>query len=101
MIFSPEQQKKIEELSGINYSLRKIAMYLDIKPSVIESEYRNPESEFRYRYDRGQLIKEAERDMSLSEASKNGSITAIQHLDTKLEKRKMDEFKDRLLNGHL
>ena len=101
MTFSPEQQKKIEELSGISYTLKQIAMYLEIEPSVIIKEYRNPDSEFRYRYDRGRLIKEAERDMSLSEAAKNGSITAIQQLEAKLEKRKMEDYKDRILNGHL
>ena len=100
MIFSEEQKRIIETLSGTAYTVAMIAQYLDIPPAELQHEFTIPESEFRYHYDRGILLKEAERDISLSENAKNGSITAIQILERRMEKKQMSDFKQKLLHGH-
>ncbi|MHC1707415.1 MAG: hypothetical protein AB9842_07825 [Bacteroidales bacterium] len=100
MTFSEEQKRIIETLSGTSYTVPMIAQYLDIPPAELMHEFAIPESEFRYHYDRGILLKEAERDISLSENAKNGSITAIQILEKHMEKRHLNDFKQKLLHGH-
>ncbi|MCX6270502.1 MAG: hypothetical protein NTU44_04640 [Bacteroidetes bacterium] len=99
MNFSEEQKRKIETLAGIAYTVEKIAMYMNIDPFELELEYENPDSEFRYHYDRGILMKEAERELSLSENARNGSITAIQMLERRIDQRKIEDFKQKLLHG--
>jgi len=99
MELSQKQKSDIEDLAGIGYNFKKIAMYLDMAVFMIEAEFRNPDSEFRYHYDRGILLKEAERDKQLSEASKNGSVSALQELEKKLKNHKLDDLRYDILNG--
>lgn len=96
MKFTDEQIKDIEDLSAINYSVRKIAMYLDIPAGKIYMEYNNPESEFRYHYDRGKLVAQALIDKANLESAKKGNISAIQQYRKKYNENKLQEAKERI-----
>ena len=76
MEFTPEQFETIEQLAGINYTIRQIAMYFDVSPQLLHNEYSDKESEFAYHFDRGRLMASADVDMKLLEAAKNGNLTA-------------------------
>jgi len=101
MDFTEEQYGIIENLAGTGYSVRRIAMYLDVNSDVLVTDYDDPESKFRYHYDRGVLKCEAERDLALQVALTAGNVTALQILEKKLEQRKMNGFKEDLLSGHI
>jgi len=93
MDFSAEQIHEIENLSGLNYSVRKIAMYLDIPVRELEKEYENLESKFRYHYERGQLLNQALIDNKLVENAKGGNITATQIYMKQAKENKLNNLK--------
>jgi hypothetical protein len=76
MLLTEEQLQKVEELAGCNYTVRQIAMFLDIPVDELYEHYQDIESEFRYHYDRGQLINHAEVDIKLLQDAKAGNLTA-------------------------
>lgn len=96
MKFTDEQLEHIESLAAINYSIRQVAMYLDIPVDTIYLEYRDPHSEFRYHYDRGQLVAQAEIDMSTLESAKKGNITAQQRYDKRARQIQISQAKERI-----
>ncbi|MEI6577708.1 MAG: hypothetical protein WCO63_16145 [Bacteroidota bacterium] len=100
MELSPQQKIEIEKLSGVGYNPKEIALIMELSPLWIEIQNKNPDSEFRHHYDRGILMKEAERDKNTSDAAKNGSITAVQHLEAKLRQRKLSDLREKIVNGH-
>lgn len=73
-------EETIEHLAGAGYGPEKIAMYLDIPTVKFMREWRNPESLFRFHYDRGCLLVDAEIGVKLAENAKGGNITAVQQL---------------------
>ena len=99
MELSQEQKAEIEDLSGAGFNPKKISMIMNLPWLEIKHWYSEPDSEFRYHYDRGMLLNEAARDKEVNASAKNGSITAIQLLESKLRSRKLDELRERLLNG--
>lgn len=96
MKFTDEQIKEIESLAGINYSVKQIAMYFDMDQKELQSEFENTESEFRYHYDRGQLIAQAEIDKATLESAKKGNITAQQRYDKKIRELRIKQAKERI-----
>jgi len=76
MEFTPEQFEVIENLAGINYNIKQVAMYFDVSPQLLHNEYADKESEFTYHYDRGRLMASADVDMKLLTDAKNGNLTA-------------------------
>ena len=76
MEFTEEQIQCIEELSGLNYTIKQVAMYFNLPAEDIYAEYENSDSQFRYHYDRGQLFNQAQVGKKLLEGAKNGNITA-------------------------
>ena len=76
MEFTPEQHEIIENLAGINYTIKQIAMYFDISPVLLYNEYDNKDSEFSYHFDRGRLMASADVDMKLLSDAKSGNLTA-------------------------
>ena len=99
MTFTQEQVSEIETLAGVGYSVQEIAMYLEVSEEELRGEYDTPGSEFRYRYDRGILMKKAERDKSLSDAAKNGSVTAVQELEKQIKDHRLENLKRDIING--
>ena len=76
MEFTEEQLEIIENLAGINYTVRQIAMYFDISLQQLYLEYENKESEFAYHFDRGKLMANADVDMKLLQDARAGNLTA-------------------------
>jgi hypothetical protein len=99
MEFTKEQIAILEDLSGTKYTVKEIAMYFSIPEKELQKEYEDPESLFRYHYDRGILKVKAELDLSRMEAARNGNITAIQILDRRMAQADQENFKNTLLNG--
>ncbi|MHC1707495.1 MAG: hypothetical protein AB9842_08235 [Bacteroidales bacterium] len=100
LIITDEQYLEVETLSGTGYSVYKIAMYLNVSYYELQNEYEDPLSQFRYHYDRGILMKEAERDKTLSDAAKMGSASAAIALEKRMEERRLSDFKEKLLGGY-
>lgn len=96
MKFTDEQIKEIESLAGINYSVKQIAMYFDMDQKELQVEFEIPDSEFRYHYDRGQLIAQAEIDKANLESAKKGNITAQQRYDKKIRELRIKQAKERI-----
>lgn len=99
MKFTEEQIEEIESLAGLNYTVKQIAMYLDISPVDIQEEFEDPESEFRYHFDRGQLVAQATIDKANLESAKKGNITAIQRYDKKFNKNRIRQAKERIFGS--
>lgn len=100
MTFTAEQIESIEKLAGLNYSVKQIAMYLDVHPSEIQHEFDNRESEFRYRYDRGRMIAQADIDQKLLDAARGANLTAITQFEKIRQARRFENMRDQLINGH-
>ena len=100
MELTDEQKRKIEIISGLGYPMKKIAYYLDVSPAILQREFENEESEFRYHYDRGAIMAEIDGEIGLLDKATQGSVTAVQILAKNMMDRNMKEFKDKLLNGH-
>lgn len=96
MKFTEEQVNEIEDLAAVNYTIRQIAMYLDIPLCDITSEFDNPESEFRYHYERGQLIAQFKIDKANLDSAKKGNITAQQRYDKKVKENRLRQAKERI-----
>lgn len=99
MTFTNEQKKIIEDLAGLNYTIKHIAMYLDIKVSFLYQDYNDQKSEFRYHYDRGKLLSQADIDMQSLQAAKKGNMTAMQQFEKVKKTRYFENERDRILNG--
>ena len=85
MPLTPQQLEEVEQLASINYSVHQIAMYLDVEPQQLLLEFnissndpRYGHGQFRYHYDRGQLLAKAEIDKANLKRAKDGNLTSIQ-----------------------
>lgn len=99
MDFTDEQIEQIEKLAGINYTVRKIAMYLDIPARILQREFEDSESTFRYHYDRGRLVAQADVDMDLLNSAKTGNMTAKQQFEKIRQARHFENIRDQLVYG--
>jgi hypothetical protein len=99
MTFTDEQIQEIEKLAGINYTIKQIAMYLDIKPGALQREFENRESEFRYHYDRGRLISQAKIDQALLDSATKSNLTAINQFEKIRNARHFENLRDQLIYG--
>lgn len=100
MIFTEEQTEEIEKLAGINYTIKQIAMYLDINPVTLQNEYFDETSKFRYHYDRGKLVSQALVDMDLNKSAQGGNMTAKQQFERVRQLRQFENTRDQMLNGN-
>jgi len=96
MKFTDAQVSDIEALAGMNYSVRQIALYLDIPAHLLQDEFDNPHSLFRYHFDRGRLVAQALIDKANLESAQKGNITAIQRYDKQSLKIKTAQAKERI-----
>lgn len=100
MDFTNEQIQEIEKLAGLNYTIKQIAMYLDISAAKLQKEFEDIESLFRYHYDRGRLISQAKIDMQTQQSAENGNLTAAQTLEKIRQARHFENIRDQLINGY-
>lgn len=73
-------EETIEQLAGAGYGPEKIALYLGTDVRKFLREWRNPESLYRYHYDRGVLMVDAQVGAKLAANAAGGNITAVQQL---------------------
>lgn len=99
MDFTEDQISQIEGLAGLNYTVRQIAMYLDVDPRFLQREFDDLESTFRYHYDRGKLIAQANIDMKLFDAANGSNLTAIQQFEKIKQARHFENMRDKLIYG--
>lgn len=99
MTFTEDQTKQIEDLAGMNYTVKQIAMYLDVDHRWLQREFEDHESEFRYRYNRGRLIAQADIDMKLLESAKGSNLTAMQQFEKIRQARHFENMRDQLVYG--
>ena len=99
MEFTEEQIEEIESLAGINYTIKQMAMYFNIPIKELQRQFDDKTSEFRFHYDRGQLIAQAQIDMKVLESAKGGNTTAQQQIEKIRDARKFENIRDQLLYG--
>jgi len=96
MDFTPEQFETIEQLAGINYSIRQVAVYFDISVQFLLTEYEDKESEFTYHYDRGKLIANADVLIANMKEAMDKNSTAVQIYLKEQEKTRINNLKHEL-----
>lgn len=99
MNFTPEQIEEIENLAGIGYSVRQLAMYFNLPPDELLSEYYDESSTFRYHYDRGTLLTMALMDSANVKLAIGGNQTAYLAVQKKLKETKYQQIKKNIFNG--
>tara|TARA_R110002050_G_scaffold243066_1_gene379415 strand:+ start:31935 stop:32240 length:306 start_codon:yes stop_codon:yes gene_type:complete len=88
--------QEIEDLAAVSgFSLKEIAVYLNLDEKKLYKQYSDRESEVYKAYQRGLLTSKYEVDQALGADAKTGNYTAIQiqmkrEYDTKLENVKMN-----------
>ncbi len=93
MELTPAQYKSIEDLAAINYSIKQIAMYLDVDYKEFLSMFNKPDGKVRYHYDRGKLITQAEIDKANLRRAKDGNLTSIQQWKKDSNAQKLENLK--------
>jgi len=96
MIFTEKQLEELGTLAGLNYTFKQIAMYFDLPLVEILSAYNDLDSDFRYHYDRGQLMASAEIDKSNLDSAKKGNITSQQRYDKRQKEIQLSQAKQRI-----
>jgi hypothetical protein len=99
MTFTDEQIDQITKLAGVNYTVRKIAIFLDVDPLQLQREFNDVDSEFRRHYDRGRLLTQAKIDMALLISAEGQSLSAIQQLEKIRTARHFENMRDSLVYG--
>ena len=98
MNFTDDQKKEIEQLAGLNYTIKQIALYFAIDAIKLQKEFEIPASQFRYHFDRGRLIAQSEIDMQSLSLAKGGNITAMQRLDKIRKSKQFEIIRDQTLS---
>lgn len=98
MNFTDEQIEEIEKLAGLNYTVKQIALYFAIDHNKLQKEFSDTNSKFRYHFDRGRLIAQAEIDMQTLILAKGGNITAMQRLDKIRKSKQFEIIRDQTLS---
>lgn len=93
MELTPSQYKEIETLSAINYSVKQIAMYLDVDHKQFARAFYDMESKVRYHYERGRLVAQAEIDKANLKRAKDGNLTSIQQWKKDSTYHRIDNLK--------
>jgi hypothetical protein len=96
MELTPVQYKEIEQLAAVNYSVKQIAMCLDVNLNAFLKEFNNPDSKIRYHYDRGLLITRAEIDKANLKRARDGNLTSIQQWKKDAHHQKIENIKKKV-----
>ncbi|HBZ67587.1 MAG TPA: hypothetical protein DEO70_12185 [Bacteroidales bacterium] len=100
MEFSPEQLEELENLAGINYTIRQIALYFNVDYKLLLSFYSDEASWFRYHFDRGRLLTQAKVDMSTVQSAQGGNISAQQIFAKRRKEQEYTTLKEQLFGRH-
>ena len=103
MELTPAQLREIENLAAINYSVKQIAMYLDLDFKAFQKAFTistdDPDykaGHIRYHYDRGQLMAQAEIDKANLKRAKDGNLTSIQQWKKDTAAQKLINLKQKV-----
>lgn len=101
MTFTEEQIETIEKVAGLNYTVKQIAMYLDVPLLELQHEFDDKDSEFRYHFDRGRLISQTEIDIAVIDSAKGGNMTSRQQFEKIRQSRHFENMRDQLIYGSI
>ena len=93
MTLTDEQYKSIEDLAGISYSPKQIALYLDVPLLEFMDDFNDPDSKIRYHFDRGALISQADIDMKTLKQAKDGNVTSVAQWKKDAFNRRIENYK--------
>ena len=96
MQLSEKQKADIERMGAINYSLKRVAIYLGFKVDDVIEEYQNEDSDLRYHYERGQLMAQADIDFEVMKSAKDGNLTATQIYKRTEKQNRLNNLKHEL-----
>ena len=94
--FTEEQYQEVEELSGINYTVKQIAVYFNVKPAMLQREFESHNSSFRFHYDRGRLIANASIETKNMKNATEGNTTSIQIFKKNFKQSRLNQLKEEL-----
>jgi molybdenum cofactor biosynthesis enzyme len=87
MEFTEEQLLIVENLAGINYTIRQIAMYFNVSSTSLHNAYH---------FDRGKLMASADVDMKLLTSAKDGNLTAAAMFKKAEKESRINNLKNEL-----
>lgn len=96
MNLTDKQKADIERMGAINYSLKRVALYLGFRTEDVMKEYQDEESDLRYHYERGQLIAQADIDLEVMKSAKDGNLTATQIYKRSEKQNRLNNLKNEL-----
>ena len=96
MEFTDSQKSEIEVLAALNYTIKQIALYLDVPAKDLYKEFENEESEFRYHYERGKLSAQLKIDKANFKLAETGDKFAISRYDKKQKEARSKEARNRI-----
>jgi len=98
MNLNEEQITELEQLAGCGYTLKQIAMYFNLSIREVLEAYQDPQSDFRFHYERGKLLIQAKIDMQATISAQSGNLTAMQRLDKLTSKRNFINARDEMIH---
>jgi hypothetical protein len=99
MEFDEKQKSEIETLAALNYTVKQIAIYLDVPAYLLYQEFANEDSVFRYHYERGKLSAQVKIDKANFELAKIGNSFATMRYDKKEKDARAKEAKHRIFGS--
>jgi hypothetical protein len=99
MNFSEEEISIIEDLAGLQYSWREIAVYLGVNTTAFKNIWLDPDSMIRQAYDRGRLIADTDVKLQVQKMAVTGNATQIQIYENMREYRRIEDIKERTIYG--
>lgn len=96
VLFSPSQYEEIENLAGLGYTIKQIALFFKIDFDRLIKEYADEYSEFRLHYDRGMMVTQVSIDTKTIENAKGGSVAAQQLYSRRRKEQEYNLTKERI-----
>lgn len=93
--------EKIEAFGKLKYSKERIAAALDmprLKRQIFFEHFEDPTSDERIAYEKGLTLGDAEIDIGLTQAARDGDSFSAKELWYRQDQRKVDELKKELFN---
>lgn len=94
--FTEEQYKEVEELAGLNYLVKQIAMYFDVNAALLQKEFDKEDSRFNYHVKRGKLFSRTLVERKNLNSAKDGNTTSIQIFRKMAEENRLNQLKNEL-----
>ncbi len=96
MELTDKQKEDIETMGAINYSLKRIALYLGLNVNDVFNEFKDENSDLRYYFDRGQLMAQTAVDTEVLKSAKDGNLTATQIYKRSEKQNRLNNLKNEL-----